>query len=111
MDKKDRTQEFIELFMKSVEEVKKLKSLGELSVTSDSCFGGIVRSFGKANILSHLAMLAASEIQITNFSEEKINEIKEQSLEKLKGEFKKYYGTDEDLPIDAPSVKKKEDLN
>ena len=97
MDKKDRAQEFIELFTKSLEEVKKLKSLGELTVTSDSCFGGIVRTFGKNNILSYLAMLAASEIQITNFSEEKINEIKEQSLEKLGNEFKKYYLADESL--------------
>ena len=102
MDK--RAQEFIDLFIQSVEEVKKLKSLGELSVTSDSCFGGIVRTFGKANILSHLAMLAASEIQITNFSEEKINEIKEKYMDELK----KPYKTDESVD-ELPS--KKKDLN
>ena len=64
MDKKDRYQEFLDLLDVSIKEVKGFKSIEQLNVISDSSFGGIIRLFGRADILQLLAMLVASEIEL-----------------------------------------------
>ena len=73
MEKKNREEEFIQMFKQALAEVKKMESLNEITLSSDASFGGIVRQFGKGNILHFIAMLAASEIHLVDFSEEQIN--------------------------------------